>query len=249
MSSKFSNNRGYKNRKNNKQKNKGRLLKDGTQIGDLGSVIPRTLQPASLFPAEMTRTLEFRPLINVIATGAQSYMLAEFKLNSPYDPEYATGGAQPSGFATLMNAYNYCIVEGTSAQIEVTNREPDVNIICGWILRDAQPSSIITTYASAVSSFNIGPRVAPKLLTFNTGSDKVILKQPYIPLSAIIGNPLSYQGGLTFICPANTDPSQLVWGAFVAYSETDGITMPNGLSYLLSIKMKIRFFSLRVTVP
>ena len=228
-------------------RNKNKILgtnDDGIQ----SSTIPRSLQPATLMPSQLTRTIEYRPMVNILKTGVADYALVEFKVNSPYDPEAAVTGNQPAGFNSIMAFYLYCLVEGCSVEIQIANREIDVDIVAGWILRDGQPSSTINDRDSAILSLGVGPRVAPKLLANTNGMNRAVLRQPYIQNAAILGNPLAYQGGQSFSCAANADPAQVLWGALIIYSEEAGIFMPNGVSYEITIKMKTKFYSLRTEV-
>ena len=216
---------------------------------DLKVSVPRSLQPSTLMPTELVKTFEFRPTTTILATGTADYAVAEYKLNSPYDPEQISGGSQPAGFNSIMAFYNYCLVEGVSVKLQVANREPEVNITVGWVLRDSRPTTLINDRDSAILTFGVGPRVEPKLLGTSAGQNRATLVQPYISLPSILGNPYGYQGGINYVCAANTDPSQLLWGAVVMYSEEGAIFLPNGITYELVISMKTKFFSLRTEIP
>jgi len=223
-------------RKRNKTRNKRR----GTE-----TVPPKVLMPTTFMPTEITKVFSWRSDLNIINTGIADFVVTEFKINSLYDPEAALGGTQPSGFNTLMQIYNFFQVDAVKVNIQVSNRETDVELYVGWILRDRQPTLDIPNRQSAINTMDVGPRVGIKQLGFATGQNRATLFQPKTQLSSVVGQPHMYKGDLGYSGAANADPGQLIWGAIILYSEGTAIYMPNGLSFIINIEFTARLFSLR----
>ena len=207
-----------KNRNISKQSDEFEKLMD--------SKVPRNLMGSSPFPPSMTRKLLFHYLATV-QDAANPFKLVEFRINAAYRPDNATS---PDGFNELAKIYNIYKVTHCRFKCNVASNEPSTPVFFGTILRETQPSTVITTYVHAQQAIEQAPTTGPNLVGETTGQSISRGKWYSIAPSAILGNAMDYYGSTLYTGTSSSNPTNLVWLAFIAYTYSSGVDLTNDLS-------------------
>ncbi len=208
----------------------------------MDSKIPKSLNGNSPFPNEMTRKLTFHSV--GVSGGAASFQIYELRCNAAYQPDAATS---PPAFSQLAAIYNSYKVTHVRVRYNISSNEPSIPVFFGLIFRDAQPSTVLTTYTLAVESLSISPTSGPEIVGETTGMSVYKSRWYKIMPAAIVGNALDYYGSTTFEGGASANPTDLVWVALVMYSYASGTNLTNGAFRDFYLEMTTRFYSLKIT--
>lgn len=204
--------------------------------------IPKSLASTSPFPNEMTRKLLFHTV--GVSGGAAAYQIYELRCNAAYQPDASTS---PPAFSQLAALYQSYKVTHVRVRYNIASNEPAIPVFFGLIFRDAQPSSVITTYSLAVEALTIAPTSGPELVGETSGMSVYKSKWYKISPAAIVGNALDYYGSTTFEGGSTSNPTDLVWVALVMYSFASGTNLTNGACRDFYLEMTTRFYSLKIT--
>lgn len=111
----------------------------------------------SAIPQEFKSTLTWAAFYAPSATGPASFADPLIvRLNSPYDPNDAFGGASATGYAKLMAMYTKCFVRGVRFTVRFMNESaftggaPIANVIVGCTINTN--NTALTGFAAAVGN-------------------------------------------------------------------------------------------------
>jgi len=235
-----------KNKKNAKRRPRG-AQKPRTTPGTAATLerlihekIPASLMSNAPFPSDTDRKLSFR-FVGPLTAVAQ-FQIKEFRINGAFQPD---GASSPSGFAQLAAIYGEYKVTNFRCRYNVAANEPGVPVFFGLIFRDVQPSTTLTTWTLVKDALEIAPTTGPQLVGETTGTS--IYKSPWYKVhpSAIQGNPLEYMGSTLFGAAVTSNPSDLLWVAFLCQSHSSG-TNGCGLFLDIFLELTVHFYSLIV---
>lgn len=204
--------------------------------------VPKSLTSTSPFPNDMTRKLTFHSV--GVSGGAAAFQIFELRCNAAYQPD---GASSPPAFSQLAAIYNSYKVTHVRVRYNVASNEPAIPVFFGLIFRDAQPSTVITTYTLAVEALDIAPTSGPQLVGETSGMSVYKSRWYKIMPAAIVGNALDYYGSTTFEGGSASNPTDLVWVALVMYSYNSGVNLTNGAFRDIYLEMTTRFYSLKIT--
>jgi hypothetical protein len=103
--------------------------------------IPKNLRHNNPFPMSMERNLQF--VFEGEIQGAAAFFVKEFRANSAFSPD---GVGTPSGFNEMANIYNFYKVLELKFYYRVVSNETATPQRFAVIVRDVQPSTVITTF-------------------------------------------------------------------------------------------------------
>jgi len=201
--------------------------------------IPQNLMRNNPFPQQMVRKLKFD--FTGFLQGASPFILKEFSLNSAFSPDGSA--SKPSGFNELAAIYNFYRVINCKIYYRVANNEPAIPVQFGVIMRDTQPSTVITTFALAYNALEIAPSTGLNLVGQTTGMAVYRSQEYEIDLGSVVGNRLEYLTDTSYRGLISTAPNQLIWATFVLLGATAATNLTNGALVEISIEMTTMFYS------
>lgn len=190
---------------------------------------------------------------SVLASGAASFNIVDFPVNSLDDPEGSGGSTQPTGYLRLMGIYALYRCLRVQVHLEVLNRESDQELVVGIGFSDTQPSTILTSYDRVDSFYENTLLTRSGTLGWASGSNsKLILPSSKamsyywdMPLQKVIGNKGNLKYDNSFQAAYGASPNNIIWLALTVQNIENGVTIPNGISYRLTVKFFALFTSLR----
>jgi len=179
-------------------------------------------------------------------TGETPFVLVEFRLNDLFLP-YTGAGISASGLASAGSIYDSYKVKSVKFEVAVVSNETFV-MSSGIFLRDAQPSTLITTYQLALNALANGPVVCRGTVGSTSGMSRYKRVSPVVPLTTIVGQPILYMSDRDFAALVVASPNQIVWGAFILVSDDVTQNLTNGVSLQLKMAQHSCFFSKTVNL-
>jgi len=146
----------------------------------------------------------------------------------------------------LAAIYNFYVVTHVKVRFEVSANEPALPVFFGYIFRDTQPSTIITTFPLARDALEVAPTTGMFLIGETTGSSVFRSKWYKIRPDEVIGNPLSYYGNYNYSAAVGSNPAQLIWGTFILTSYQNATLLTNGAFLNLNLVMTTKFYQTEV---
>jgi hypothetical protein len=211
---------------------------------ELGLVtIPRSLTVASPFPNEMITTLTAN--LAFAMQGAALFVVNDYRINSLYQFD-VTGGTTNnfSGATQLGTIYDSYHIMSIAIQVDLSGNESAQPVYFGLVFKDAQPSVVIVSQATAINSLEVTPTTGRMSVGQASGQQMYRSREYTIPVGSIIGNPLSYNADVDYTSSfGNFNPTQSVWMGAVAYGVGGNIT--GGVIVNMCVKLKLRAFSLK----
>jgi hypothetical protein len=205
--------------------------------------IPKSLRRNNPFPPAMERNLQFQ-FNGFLLNNAANFIVKEFRINSAFSPD---GVGTPSGFNEMAAIYNFYKVLSNKCYYRVAANEPSVPVQFGLIFRDAQPSTVITTYNAAINAVEVAPSTGINLIGETTGMSVYRSPEYKIDPGSIVGNRLEYFGDEDYKGLVTGNPNQAVWCAFVLISASPATLLTNGAFLEIFITLDTLFYSLKVT--
>lgn len=181
-----------------------------------------------------------------VVDAAAPFVLLEFRLNDLFVP-YTGSPISSSGLASAAARYDSYKVRSVRFSVSVLARE-QFNCMSGLFLRDAQPSTLITTYQQAVSALTNGPSTCIGTVGLTGGVSRYTARSGRIELSHIVGDPMMYMSDRDFAALVNAGPNQIVWGAFILASEDVSINLANGVTAKITMEQGSCFFSKKINL-
>jgi len=93
-----------------------------SKIPSLRSRVQFLRGPSSYAAARVRARLPYTTIIH-LGNGDATGAFAVFRLNAPFDPEYAIGGAAPVGYTELALRYNRAVLHGATFKAKATIRD------------------------------------------------------------------------------------------------------------------------------
>lgn len=107
-----------------------------------------------------------------------------YRLNGPYDPDFAAGGHQPQQWDQISSLYGKIFVHAAKFTLEYTNPSAD-GLYVGYAIRYTGDSGAYSGYS--LDALSEQRNVAMKPIQ-NTGTQKVVFSQ-YVPCHQVFGLP------------------------------------------------------------
>lgn len=213
-------------------------------IADSDSVhIPRYLHPNSPTPMSVTRKMTFIEPSLVIQAPLASFVVREWRINDIFDPDPTVGGGTVAGYTHYSTAFNRYRVFKHETFFSVASNEPGISVAFGLIYRDARPSSLITSYATALDALEIGPSTGVNVVGQTGGSSVFRSRKLKVHPGAIIGDPLEYMSDVGFGGTTGSSPPQSVWMAFVVVSPSPLTNLTNGVLLSINQYFTVKWYS------
>jgi hypothetical protein len=202
--------------------------------------IPNNLRHNSPFPMSMQRKLQFN--WNGYLMGSSPFILKEFRANSAFSPD---GVGTPSGFNELAAIYNFYKVLKLNFYYRVVGNETGVPVQFGVIIRDVQPSTVITTYTQALNALEVSPSTRIDVVGQTNGMSRFESIEYKIDLGSVIGNRLEYLADVDYKGLTSANPVQALWIDFVLVSSNTAINLTNGAFVEIFLSLSTIFYSTR----
>lgn len=190
----------------------------------------------------------------VLSTGAASFNIIDFQINGLDDPEGSGGSTQPTGYLRLMGIYALYRCLRVQVHLEAVNRESDQELVVGIGFSDTQPSTILTSYDRVDSFYENNLLTRSGVLGWANGAQSKMVIPSHgttrkyywdMPLTKVVGNRGNIKYDNSFQAAYGANPSNIIWLALTVQNIENGVTIPNGISYRLSVKFYAWFTSLR----
>jgi hypothetical protein len=230
------NKRGRGRRRNRGEERETRLMQRTT--------IPRGLQRNSPFPPFMYRRLTYVEPNFVLQNPLSPFVIRELRINSAFDPDVLVGGESMQGFVPMTYIYEFYRVEKIRFRYDISGNETFPQTV-GIILKDRQPSTVVTTFNEAISSLEIQPSTGPNVVGQNSGNAVYRSRWHSISMAAVLGDRLHYLADTGYSAATNADPNQIIWMAMIAIAPTAILNLTNGVIINLRVEALTKFFSLR----
>jgi hypothetical protein len=210
------------------------------------STLPKSLsRNAPTQPSEM-KTLSFQYSLLAFQEPLSAFIILEFRLNSPFDPAVTPGPSETvAGFNAMTQLYESYTVERVIVDISVSNNEPAFENIVGFVFRDTQPSTVLTTRQQALNALEIAPCTGAQVLSAAAGMPRYNFRQMRVHLGDVVGNKMKYLNAAGYGAAVTANPVNIVWGAFLVIAPTDTQLQTNGVVATIKIKYITKFFSVR----
>jgi len=188
-----------------------------------------------------------------VFSAANPFAVVDFKMNSVWQPRNAGPTGTCSGFNGTAFRYANYRVENFKFRIRVNSNEPNITVGFGVVLNDTQPSTTITSFATALQVLG-SPGVYHRSIVGETsGMSRYISPTASVSPAHVVGNPLMYYSDRDFVGTfgtplitvpiAGSSPNQAVWASFVLYSDNVGTALTNGVFLDWDAEFVTRAFS------
>lgn len=233
--------RGTRGRGRRVRNNANKFQQNGTTI------VPASLMGSFPFPVSLKTQLCFQK--NFVLQGAADHVVHDLMLNSLHTFDF-TGGTTDefSGSAALALIYNLYHVERVNFSFTAVGNETGQGVWFGIILKDAQPSVQLTSYALVQNALEVAPTTGPIVVGETTGMAIYRSRNYDISLGNVLGNTASYMADTTYTAVFGNDPAQRLWMGLLAYSAIPTTDIPNGVIVSLRVELTVRAYSILDTV-
>lgn len=223
---------------------KGRNNRNRTNGGLLAPQLPRSL--ISSFPFPTSRIVNLHAIFNFTMGASATFQCDDFQLNSLFNFN-STGGTTTdfSGTTQLAAIYDSYHVQRIAVKFELNSVDSTQPSGFGLIFKDVQPSTVVTTRVHAINALEVTPTTGPFTVGVASGMGNYRSQVYNLPVSAVLGNPLSYMADVNYTANFGADPAQKLWMGAICYS-VGGSAMVNGLEVALSVDLQVRVYSLKV---
>lgn len=234
-----------KKRRNKKVRRNGQSKVLVSTIGS--DRIPRALKGAAPFPMSDIRRVSLQS--NYQLAAAAPFFVKSYRANDVWDPDTALGGGNVTGHAQLMAIYNFYHVQKISWKFTISSNEPAVSVNFYSIVRDVNPATTITSWGEAQEQAVQAPTTGSQVV--GEASGQSLYRSPWfhLDLASVLGNPFNYYGEDNWASTTNTDPTNILWLSFVAFSQASGNNLTNGVFLNLTIVFTTRYYSLKNFEP
>jgi hypothetical protein len=217
-------------------------LKKELLIQLMAPKIPKVLRHNAPFPPSMEKNLQFS--WEGVLQGASPFLIKEFELNSAFSPDLV---GTPSGFAEMAAIYNFYKVISAKFYYRVYGNETGLPVRFCCILRDTQPSTIITTYALANDAAEVAPSTKIDIVGQTNGMNIFESQEFKIDCGSLVGQRLEYLASDSYRGLVTAQPAQIVWLAFLLMSISSATNLTNGAIVQIFLTLRTNFYSNKVT--
>jgi hypothetical protein len=189
----------------------------------------------------MERNLQF--VFEGEIQGAAAFFVKEFRANSAFSPD---GVGTPSGFNEMANIYNFYKVLELKFYYRVVSNETATPQRFAVIVRDVQPSTVITTFNNATAAMEVSPTTKTNSVGALSGMSRFESIEYKIDIGSIIGNRLEYLADTDYRGLVTGQPNQVVWLAFVMTSPNTSLNLSAGAFVEVFLTLRTLFYSTKV---
>lgn len=157
--------------------------------------------------------------------------------NAAYDVDPAFASTETAGFDEKATLYSYYRVIGYRYRVEVVNREDDAMSIYFFNTNVAMSGSSFDVYSG-------NPYCKKALLTAVTGGGAKKVLSGYVSCAELLGS-VAAETSDSMRSTTTSTPADLLFSTLTIASAGALATIPNGVSYQISIDMHIRFYGRR----
>lgn len=233
-----------RNRPRTQKNNVGRTAVSQNQlVTTLSSVhLPRTQMRLNPFPVEMVVRSTYASTIELFS-GVNAYAVKDLVVNDVRQPDRAVS-EDANGYAWYSQVYRAFRVTHCAVFFDIANVDASpINV--AFVFNDTQPSTLITTWASARQVAGSGITTGGSLVGGITGNSLSRNHRMKIALGDVVGGMIPYLSNTSYAGSDAASPTQSIWGSFIAWSYDGATAIPDGVAVNANFIFTTRYYSMR----
>jgi len=167
----------------------------------------------------------------VLQNAAASFAVADFRINVPRQPVVGGPIGPCAGWTSFSASYLGAIVQTFKVKLTVEANEPGLSLSAYLIFSDTQPSTLITTYALALTNTHSINTFAHCSVSQTTGMSRAVNKMVIVKPGQILGNPMNYHAESDYVQEQAVNPPSIIWCSVVVVSPVATTFIPNGIIF------------------
>lgn len=211
-------------------------------LGQLSSaIVPRGGLPSPYPSTWVSKNTITIPL--ELFSGVNAWATVDFRSNDVRDP--FAGGVAANGYSFFSQVYRLFRVTHVEVHFRAVNLETVTPINFYLMFNDTQPSTLITSWAAAIGYSSQGFSSGPMIVGGSNGNNMSQVRTYKVANGDILGNSLNFYAAANYAGTDVAAPTQLLWGAFVAYAYDASVTFADGLAVNVDIIFTTEYSSMR----